>query len=67
MPVSLSSVAIKGPSGEVIRHRAVLFDMTLARQQDLRTRIAAVTFTGSSEVGMRLVRLFGEGRWPRPC
>lgn len=29
--------------------------------------VAGITFTGSGEVGMRIVRLFGEGRWPRPC
>jgi len=35
----------------------------LVRHPDL----AGITFTGSGEVGMRIVRLFGEGRWPRPC
>jgi 1-pyrroline-5-carboxylate dehydrogenase len=35
----------------------------LARHAD----VAGITFTGSSEVGLRLVRQFGEGRWPRPC
>jgi 1-pyrroline-5-carboxylate dehydrogenase len=29
--------------------------------------VAGITFTGSTEVGRRLVRTFGEGRWPRPC
>jgi len=29
--------------------------------------IAGVTFTGSGEVGSRIVRHFAEGRWPRPC
>lgn len=29
--------------------------------------VAGITFTGSSEVGMRLVRTFAGGRWPRPC
>ncbi len=29
--------------------------------------VAGITFTGSGEVGMRIVRRFGEGRWPRPC
>lgn len=28
---------------------------------------AGVTFTGSYEVGMHLVRTFAQGRWPRPC
>ena len=30
-------------------------------------RVAGATFTGSSEVGMQLVRAFAAGRWPRPC
>jgi len=30
-------------------------------------RIAGVTFTGSYEVGMRMVRQFAQGAWPRPC
>jgi len=30
-------------------------------------RVAGVTFTGSYEVGMHLVRAFAQGRWPRPC
>jgi diguanylate cyclase (GGDEF)-like protein/PAS domain S-box-containing protein len=47
-PVSLSSVAIKGASGEVLRHRATLFDMSLAKQHDLRTRIAARAFESLS-------------------
>jgi 1-pyrroline-5-carboxylate dehydrogenase len=29
--------------------------------------VAGVTFTGSSTVGMDLVRRFAGGRWPRPC
>jgi 1-pyrroline-5-carboxylate dehydrogenase len=29
--------------------------------------VAGVTFTGSSAVGMHLVRAFAQGRWPRPC
>jgi 1-pyrroline-5-carboxylate dehydrogenase len=29
--------------------------------------VAGVTFTGSTEVGLALVRRFGDGRWPRPC
>jgi 1-pyrroline-5-carboxylate dehydrogenase len=29
--------------------------------------VAGITFTGSGEVGMGIVRRFGEGRWPRPC
>lgn len=29
--------------------------------------VAGVTFTGSSAVGMELVRAFAGGRWPRPC
>ena len=30
-------------------------------------RIAGVTFTGSYEVGMQMVRRFAQGAWPRPC
>ena len=30
-------------------------------------RIAGVTFTGSYEVGMQMVRQFAQGAWPRPC
>ncbi len=30
-------------------------------------RIAGVTFTGSYDVGMGIVRKFAQGRWPRPC
>ncbi len=29
--------------------------------------LAGITFTGSYEVGMGIVRRFGQGRWPRPC
>ena len=29
--------------------------------------VAGVTFTGSFEVGMHLLRSVGQGRWPRPC
>jgi 1-pyrroline-5-carboxylate dehydrogenase len=29
--------------------------------------VAGVTFTGSYDVGMHLVRTFAQGRWPRPC
>jgi len=29
--------------------------------------IAGVTFTGSYEVGMGIVRKFAQGAWPRPC
>jgi acyl-CoA reductase-like NAD-dependent aldehyde dehydrogenase len=29
--------------------------------------VAGVTFTGSHEVGMQVVRSFAAGRWPRPC
>jgi acyl-CoA reductase-like NAD-dependent aldehyde dehydrogenase len=29
--------------------------------------VSGITFTGSSQVGMALVRGFAEGRWPRPC
>ncbi|MGE0355711.1 MAG: aldehyde dehydrogenase family protein [Burkholderiales bacterium] len=29
--------------------------------------VAGITFTGSGEVGMAIVRRFAEGRWPRPC
>ncbi len=31
------------------------------------TDVAGVTFTGSYEVGMRIVRGFAAGTWPRPC
>ena len=30
-------------------------------------RVAGVTFTGSFEVGMQMVRQFAHGAWPRPC
>jgi 1-pyrroline-5-carboxylate dehydrogenase len=30
-------------------------------------RIGGVTFTGSYEVGMQMVRRFAQGAWPRPC
>ena len=36
---------------------------SLVRHQD----IAAVTFTGSYEVGMHIYRSFAQGPWPRPC
>jgi 1-pyrroline-5-carboxylate dehydrogenase len=29
--------------------------------------VAAVTFTGSYEVGMHIYRSFAQGAWPRPC
>jgi len=29
--------------------------------------VAGITFTGSGEVGMGIVRTFAAGRWPRPC
>ncbi len=29
--------------------------------------VAGVTFTGSYEVGMQMVRQFAQGAWPRPC
>jgi 1-pyrroline-5-carboxylate dehydrogenase len=29
--------------------------------------VAGLTFTGSREVGMHMVRRMGTGRWPRPC
>jgi 1-pyrroline-5-carboxylate dehydrogenase len=29
--------------------------------------VAGITFTGSYEVGMEIVRAFAGGRWPRPC
>jgi 1-pyrroline-5-carboxylate dehydrogenase len=29
--------------------------------------VAGITFTGSYEVGMRIVRAFAQRRWPRPC
>jgi 1-pyrroline-5-carboxylate dehydrogenase len=35
----------------------------LARHPD----VAGITFTGSGEVGMGIVRTFAGGRWPRPC
>ena len=30
-------------------------------------QVAGITFTGSYEVGMEIVRAFAAGRWPRPC
>jgi 1-pyrroline-5-carboxylate dehydrogenase len=30
-------------------------------------RVAGVTFTGSYEVGMGIVRQYAQGAWPRPC
>lgn len=30
-------------------------------------RVAGVTFTGSYEVGMQILRQFAGGAWPRPC
>jgi 1-pyrroline-5-carboxylate dehydrogenase len=30
-------------------------------------RVAGVTFTGSYEVGLQMVRQFAQGAWPRPC
>lgn len=30
-------------------------------------QIAGVTFTGSYDIGMAIVRQFAQGRWPRPC
>jgi 1-pyrroline-5-carboxylate dehydrogenase len=30
-------------------------------------RVAGVTFTGSYEVGMQMLRRFAQGAWPRPC
>lgn len=30
-------------------------------------RVAGVTFTGSYDIGMQIVRTFASGRWPRPC
>ncbi len=29
--------------------------------------VAGLTFTGSYEVGMQILRKFAHGRWPRPC
>jgi 1-pyrroline-5-carboxylate dehydrogenase len=29
--------------------------------------LAGITVTGSVEVGMKILRLMGAGRWPRPC
>jgi 1-pyrroline-5-carboxylate dehydrogenase len=29
--------------------------------------VAGITFTGSYDVGMQVVRTFAGGRWPRPC
>jgi len=29
--------------------------------------VAGITFTGSSEVGMKIVRSFAQRRWPQPC
>ena len=36
---------------------------SLIRHRD----VAAVTFTGSYEVGMHIYRSFAQGAWPRPC
>jgi diguanylate cyclase (GGDEF)-like protein/PAS domain S-box-containing protein len=47
-PVSLSSVGIKDGAGVVVKHRAVMFDMTQARWQDMKTRIAASAFESLS-------------------
>jgi 1-pyrroline-5-carboxylate dehydrogenase len=30
-------------------------------------RVAGVTFTGSYDIGMQIVRTFAAGKWPRPC
>jgi 1-pyrroline-5-carboxylate dehydrogenase len=46
---------VSGPGGEV--------GAALVESPD----IAGITFTGSYEVGMEIVRGFAAGRWPRPC
>ena len=46
---------VSGPGGEV--------GSALVDSAD----VAGVTFTGSYEVGMQIVRTFAAGRWPRPC
>lgn len=46
---------VSGPGGEV--------GAALVESRDL----AGITFTGSYEVGMGIVRAFAAGRWPRPC
>ena len=46
---------VSGPGGEV--------GSALVESPD----IAGVTFTGSYEVGMQIVRSFASGAWPRPC
>jgi 1-pyrroline-5-carboxylate dehydrogenase len=40
---------------------------TLGRALVDDPRVAGVTFTGSYDVGMNLLRAMGQGRWPRPC
>ncbi len=46
---------VTGPGGEV--------GEALAGHPD----VAGITFTGSGEVGLAIVRRFAAGRWPRPC
>ncbi len=46
---------VSGPGGEV--------GGALVSAADL----AGITFTGSYDVGMGIVRAFAAGRWPRPC
>ncbi|MGE5093967.1 MAG: aldehyde dehydrogenase family protein [Betaproteobacteria bacterium] len=46
---------VSGPGGEV--------GDALVRSEG----VAGITFTGSYEVGMGIVRAFAAGRWPRPC
>jgi 1-pyrroline-5-carboxylate dehydrogenase len=46
---------VSGPGGEV--------GAALVESEE----VAGVTFTGSYEVGMLIVRSFAAGRWPRPC
>ena len=46
---------VSGPGGEV--------GPALVESPNL----AGITFTGSYEVGMGIVRHFASGRWPRPC
>jgi diguanylate cyclase (GGDEF)-like protein/PAS domain S-box-containing protein len=47
-PIALSSVGVKDTAGNVIKHRAVIFDTTQNRQHELQQRIASVAFESLS-------------------